>query len=59
MLPCRKIGQGHHSVMIYIHTLLYLSHQCFMPSFVELGPLVRKKIFEGDLPLGMVAISVK
>ena len=36
------------------------SPQCYIPSFVEIGPLVpQKKIFEGFLPyMGMAAILV-
>ena len=38
----------------------YSSPQCFMPSFVEIGPVVpEKKNFEGFLPyMGVVAILV-
>ena len=37
-----------------------LSHQCFMPSFIEIGPVVpEKRVFEGFLPyMGMAAILV-
>ena len=38
-------------------TIIGRSHQCYIPSFVEIGPPVReKKIFEGFLPyMGMAA----
>ena len=30
------------------------SPQCYIPSFVEIGPLVPEKIFEGFMPYGHV-----
>ena len=41
-------------------TMMGRSHQCYIPSFMEIGPPVReKKIFEGFLPyMGMAAILV-
>ena len=40
--------------------MMGLSPQCYIPRFVEIGPLVpEKKIFEGFLPyMGVVAILV-
>ena len=44
--------------MIYIY-IVVLDHRYFMPSFIEIGPLVPEKIFEGFLPyMGMAAILV-
>ena len=44
--------------MIYIY-IVVLEHQCFMPSFVEIGQPVLEKIFGRFLPyMGMVAILV-
>ena len=40
-------------------TLLYFSHQWFIPSFVEIGPPVLETIFERFLPyMGMAASLV-
>ena len=39
--------------------MMGLSPQCYIPRFVEIGPLVPEKIFEGFLPyMGVVAILV-
>ena len=44
----------------FIQTMMGRSPQCYIPSFVEIGPPVMvKKIFEGFLPyMGMAAILV-
>ena len=43
---------------LYTHCITF-SHQCYMSSFVEIGPQVPKKIFEGFLPfMDMVDILV-
>ena len=42
-----------------MYILQYSSPKFYMPSFVEIGPLVLQKIFEGFLPyMDMVAILV-
>ena len=42
-------------------TIMCRSPQCYIPSFMEISPLVQeKKIFEGFLPyMGMAAILVR
>ena len=44
-----------------MYILQYSSPQCYMPSFVEIGPSVpEKKIFEEVLPhMGMAAILAR
>ena len=40
-------------------TMIDRSPRCYIPSFVEIGPPVPEKIFEGFLPyMGMAAILV-
>ena len=56
--PCHKRGQGQPRVIIWTY---YdgLSPRCYIPSFVEIGPPVLEKIFEGFLLyMGVVAILV-
>ena len=51
-----KVTQG----SSFEQTMMGWSHRCYIPSFVEIGLLVReKKIFKGFLPyVGMAAILV-
>ena len=44
----------------FVQTMMGRSSKCYIPSFMEIGPLVPvKKIFEGFLPnMGMAAILV-
>ena len=43
----------------YEQTIMGRSPQCYILSFMEIGPLVQEKIFEGFLPyMGMTAILV-
>ena len=47
---CRKIGQGHHRVIIFIYIVVLYS-TILRAKFVEIDPPVpEKKIFEGFLP---------
>ena len=57
---CRKIGQGH-SRSSFEQTKMDRSLRCYISSFVEIGPPVPEKIFEGFLPytcIGVAAILV-
>ena len=47
MLNLPQNGQGHQSVMIYIHIVVLES---LMPSSIEIGRSFPEKIFEGFLP---------
>ena len=43
----------------FVETMIGLSLQCYIPSFVEIGLPVLEKIFEGFLPyMGVSAILV-
>ena len=44
---------------LFEQAMMDRSPRCFIPTFVEIGPPVPEKIFEGILPyMGMVAIFV-
>ena len=40
--PCRKLGQDHHRVIIYV---LIVGLLCYMPRFVEIDPPVPESVF--------------
>ena len=44
----------------FVKIIVGLSPQCYIPSFVKIGPpVLEKKIFEGFLPyMGVAAISI-
>ena len=48
MRPWRKLGQGQHRVIIYIN---YERLECYVQSFVKIGPPVPEKIFKGSVSL--------
>ena len=62
--PCREIGQGQPGSSFEQTMIGRNSHrhmECHIPRFIETGPLVLEKIFEGFLPytgMGMAAIMV-
>ena len=46
-------------MVIILATMMGLRPQCYISSFVEIGPPVLEKIFEGFLPhMGVAAIMV-
>ena len=53
-----KMCDGH-SRSSFEQTMMGRSPQCYIPSFVEIGPSVPEKNFEGFLPyMGVAAILV-